>query len=186
MCQTKYDFVKGQKSWGLNTKPCHKLYKIDHEVKGQRRIRIMNVLDTSSHGDRPMCQVWYANVKANRSYRSDMKTWQKPINLTLTSKVNIKSGTWMNVCVSHLLIVIDPCAKYGKPMSNQKNSYGPDTKTWQKPYKFDLEVKFKVISGSWMYATHRLMVIHPCAKYSKLISNQKKGMDQTWKHVKAL
>ena len=25
----------------------------------------MNVLDTSSHGDRPMCQIWYVNVKAN-------------------------------------------------------------------------------------------------------------------------
>ena len=60
-----------------NTKPCHKLYKFDLEVKGQCRIRIMNVLDTSSHGDRPMCQIWYSNFKANRSYRSDVKTWQK-------------------------------------------------------------------------------------------------------------
>ena len=42
--------------------------------------------------------------------------------------------------MSHLFMVIDPCAKYGKPMSKQKNSYGPDTKTCQKTYKFDLEV----------------------------------------------
>ena len=51
-------------------KPCHKSYKFDLEVKGQHRIRIMNVLDTFSHGDRPMCQIWYryANIKANRSY----------------------------------------------------------------------------------------------------------------------
>ena len=55
---------------------------IDFEVKGERRIRIMNVLDTFSHGDRPMCQKWYDNVKANRSYRSDMETRQNPINLT--------------------------------------------------------------------------------------------------------
>ena len=68
-CQTKYDYVKGQKSLVLNTKSCHKPYKFDLEVKGQGRIRVMNVLDTSSHGDRPMCQLWYANVKANRSYR---------------------------------------------------------------------------------------------------------------------
>ena len=110
-CKTKYDYVTGQKSWGLNTKPCHKAYKFDLKVKGQCRIMIMNVLDTSSHGDRHMCQIWYANVKANRSYSSDMKTWKKPINLTLRSKVNIVSGTWMYV--SHLLMVIDPCAKYG-------------------------------------------------------------------------
>ena len=74
MCETKYDYVKGQKSRGLNTKPCHKLYKFDFEVKGQGCIRIINVLDTSSYGDGPMCQIWYANVKAYRSNRSDMKT----------------------------------------------------------------------------------------------------------------
>ena len=73
-CQTKYNYVKGQKSLGLNIKSCHKPYIFDPEVKGQHHIRIMNVLDTSSRGDRPMCQIWYANVKANRSYRWDMKT----------------------------------------------------------------------------------------------------------------
>ena len=94
-CQTKYDYVKGQKNWGLNTKPCHKPYKFDLDFKGQRSIRIMNVFDTSSHGDKPMCQIWYANVKGNKSYRLDMKSWQKPINLTLRSKVKIESGSWL-------------------------------------------------------------------------------------------
>ena len=46
-CQTKYDHVKGQKSLVLNTKQCHKPYKFDLE----------NVFDTSSHGDRPICQI---------------------------------------------------------------------------------------------------------------------------------
>ena len=77
-CQTKYDYVKGQKSLVLNTKQCHIPYKFDLEVKVQGCIRIMNVLDTFSHGDRPMGQIWYANVKANRSNRSDMKTRQNP------------------------------------------------------------------------------------------------------------
>ena len=31
-----------------------KIYKFDLEVKGQRRIGIMNVHDTSFHGDAPM------------------------------------------------------------------------------------------------------------------------------------
>ena len=55
-CQTKYDLVKGQKqkNWGLSTKPCHKPYEFDLEVKVQGRIGIMNVLDTSSSGYRPM------------------------------------------------------------------------------------------------------------------------------------
>ena len=80
--KTKYDYVKGQKSLGLNTKPCHKpynltlmvcqwltelqvghedmtkAYKFDLEVKGQHRIGIMNVRDTSSYGDTLMCQIW--------------------------------------------------------------------------------------------------------------------------------
>ena len=104
------------------TKSCHKPYKFDLEVKVQGCIRIMNVLDTSSHGDRPICQIWYANVKANRSYRSYMKTWQKPLNLTLRSKVNIELGSWMYA--THRLMVIHPCAKYGKPMSNHKKVMG--------------------------------------------------------------
>ena len=114
-CQTKYDFVKGQKSWGLNTKPCHKPYKFDLEVKGQCRIRIMNVLDTSSHGDRAMCQIWYANVKANRSHRS---AWEhdKSLKFEFEVKGQHRIGTWINL--SHLLMVIDPCAKYGQPISN--------------------------------------------------------------------
>ena len=37
----------------------------------------------------------------------------------------------------------------------------------------------KVVSGSWMYATHRLMVIHPFAKYGKPMSNHKQVMGRT-------
>ena len=39
-CKTKYDYVKGQKSWGVITKPCHKPYKFDLIVKGQCCIMI--------------------------------------------------------------------------------------------------------------------------------------------------
>ena len=92
------------------------------------------------------------------SYRSDMKTWQKPINMTLRSKVNFELGKW--IYVSHLLMVIDPCAKYGKPLSNKKNSYEPDTEHVKNPINLTLRSKFKVASRSWMYVTHRLMVIH--------------------------
>ena len=56
-CKIKYDYVIGQKSLVLNTKQCQKSHKFDLEVKVQGCIRIMNVLDTSSHGDRPICQI---------------------------------------------------------------------------------------------------------------------------------
>ena len=88
-------------------------YKFDLEVKGQRRIRILNVLDTSYHGERPMCQLWFVIVKTNRSYRSDMNTWQKPIKFDLEVTRSTSNR-------SHLLMVIGHCAKYGKPMSNKK------------------------------------------------------------------
>ena len=149
-------------------------------------------------------------------------TWihvKNPIYLTLRSKVNIKSVTW--IYVWHFLIVKEPCTKYGKPMSNQKivldrkqkhvinainltlrskfnivsshivlswythvpnminqceikkTCYGPDTKIFQKIYKFYLRSEFRVIFWSWMYATHRLKLIYPCAKYGKPMSNSK-------------
>ena len=129
MCQIWQANVNPKESYGPDTKTCQKPYKFYLKVKVQGRIRIMNVLVTSSHGDTPMCQIWLANVKANRSNRSDMKTWQKPLNLILRSK-------------------------------------------------------FKVVSGSGMYATHRLIKIHLCAKYGKPMSIQKKVMARTRKHVK--
>ena len=156
---------KDKKRWGLNTKLSHKPYKFDLEVKGQRRIRIMKVPNTSSHGDRTMCQIWYANVKANRSYRSNMKTWQKLINLSLRSKVNMESGSWMYM--SHLHMVIGPCAEYGK-----LNSNGPDTKTCQKPYKFDLEARSNLdYECTWhiiQWYTHVPNMVSHCQTKKKL------------------
>ena len=52
-----------------------KAYKFDLEVKG---IGITNKRDTFSHNDRPMCQIWYANVKANRSYKWEKKICHNP------------------------------------------------------------------------------------------------------------
>ena len=134
----------------------------------------MNVLDTSCHCGRPMCQIWYANVTANRSYRSDLKTWQKPIkNLTLRSKVNIELWIWMYV--SHLLMVIDPCAKYGKPMSNQKIVLVLTRKHAKNPINLTLRSKFKVVSGyecsqhivSWWY-TNVPNMVSQCQTIKKL------------------
>ena len=61
----KQSTVKGPKIWGLNTKQCHKPF--DLVVKDQRCIKITNLLNTFSHGDRPMCQIWYDIVRADRS-----------------------------------------------------------------------------------------------------------------------
>ena len=122
------------------------------------------VIDQSAKFDMPMSKLTEVTGR----------TWQKPLNLTLRSKVNIESGSWMYL--THWLMVIHPCAKYGKPMSNHKKLIGRTRKHVKNPINLTLRSKFKVVSGSWMYATHRLMVIHPCAKYGKPMSNHKKVM----------
>ena len=65
-----------------------------------------------------------------------MKTSQKPLNLTLRSKVNVVPSMY----ATHPLMMIDSCTKDDMPMSKQKH-VNVLTQTCQKPYKFDLEVK---------------------------------------------
>ena len=56
MCHIWYDYVKGQKAVAQTLSLCKKHYKFDLEVKSQHCIEIMNVCDTLSHGDTPICQ----------------------------------------------------------------------------------------------------------------------------------
>ena len=111
-----------------------------------------------------------------------MKTWQKPINLTLRSKVNIASRTWMYV--SYLLMVIDPCAKYGRPLSNQKIVMSRTQKHVKNPTNLTLRSIFKVVSGSWMCATYRLWWYIHVPKMVTQCQTKKKVMGRTRKHVK--
>ena len=74
--------TKPTKSCGPKTKPSHKPYKVDLEVKGQCYIRIMSVYDTSSHGDRP-------GMPMSKQTEVMSQTRQKPIKLIFRSKVNV-------------------------------------------------------------------------------------------------
>ena len=63
------------------------------------------------------------------------------IKLTLSSKVNVVTGSLMTCHICH-----GDNPGYVPNMVNQyqiKNSYGPDIKTSRKPYKFDLEFKVR-------------------------------------------
>ena len=63
---------KANGNYGSDTKPCGKKpYKFDLESKGKDHIGFMNIRDTLSHGNTPMCQVLHANVKAKRSHGPD-------------------------------------------------------------------------------------------------------------------
>ena len=50
-------------NYGPDTKTCQKPYKFDLDVKVQGHTWIMDIRDTSSHGDTPMCLIWGVNVK---------------------------------------------------------------------------------------------------------------------------
>ena len=92
-----------------------------------------------------MCQIWHANFKANRSYRPDTKTRQKPYkDFEVKGQCRIK---FMNVhdTFSHL---IDACAKYGKPMSNIKIVTGQTQKLVKNPVNLTLRSKVNIVSGS--------------------------------------
>ena len=49
-----------------------KTYIFDLEVKGQGHTKVINMHDTSSHSDTPICYIWYAYLKEQRSYGLDM------------------------------------------------------------------------------------------------------------------
>ena len=57
-------------------------------------------------------------------------------------------------------------------MVSPKKVMGRTRKLVKNPINLTLKSKFKEVCDLWMYATHRLMVRHPNAKYGKPMSNQ--------------
>ena len=58
-------------------KSCQNLYNFDLEVKSERRIRIMNVRDTLSHGDRPMVCQCQSKKKLQGGHEATLKRTYK-------------------------------------------------------------------------------------------------------------
>ena len=61
-------------------------------LRSKVNVRIMNVRGKTSHGERSMYQIWFANVKANRSYGLDTKTCQKPYKFDLEVEGQCRTG----------------------------------------------------------------------------------------------
>ena len=57
------------------------------------------------------------------------------------------------------LMVKHPCARYGKPMSNQKRVMGRTRKHVKNPINLTLRSKFKFVSGSRMYVVSYLLMV---------------------------
>ena len=92
-------------------------------------------LQTDGRTDRHTDDGWQVIRKAHLSFqfrwakKAEARTQshvRNPINMTLRSKVNVVSGSWMYL--THPVMVIDPCAKYGMPMSKQTEITG---RTWR-------------------------------------------------------
>ena len=88
----------------------------------------MNVRDTLSRGVTPMCQLWYTHllnmVKKSQTIKRVRFGHEYMWKTLCIFDLEVISGSWM--CATQCFVVIHQCAKYGKPMSNQK-CYGPDT-----------------------------------------------------------
>ena len=85
---------ENKKSYGPDTKTCQKPYKFDLEVKVQGPIWIMNVRDTSSHGDNThvptlvsQCQTIKKLWAGHESAQTDGQTDGQLQHLTLNQDV---------------------------------------------------------------------------------------------------
>ena len=85
-----------------NTKQCHKPYNLT--LRSKVNIILGSWLYTTHcliviH---PMCQMWYASINPNRSYRLDTKPWDvnNPMDLTLRWKINVVSN---HECMQHIV-----------------------------------------------------------------------------------
>ena len=84
------------RTWGHD-----KAYNFDLDVKGQYRIRIINIHDTSYYGDTPMYQILYANVNPKKGMGRKGKRVKNPINLTLRNRGKIELNylfSWLLQC----------------------------------------------------------------------------------------
>ena len=178
MCQAKNDFVKGQKSWGLNTKYVKIIIKLTMRSK-------VNVVSGSlmyvSHLLMVItqCAKYGKPVSNKNSYWPDTKTRKKnPYKFDLEFKVR---GRILIMNVRDTSSGGDtPTCKIWWAKVKPKTVMGHTRKHFKNPINLTFKSKFKVVSELWMYVTYRLMVIHPCAKYDKPMSNQKKVMGRTW------
>ena len=130
-----------------------------------------------SHGDTPECQNL---VCPSRRAKTSCQTQIHGENIILILRSKVKVIQSSGMYTTHCTIVIHSRAKQSMTMSKDQK-----TEAWTQshvinPINLTLRSKVNVVSGSWMYLTHSLMVIDPCAKYGMPMSNQKKVMGCTW------
>ena len=115
---------------------------------GQRSPTI--VLDTSSGGGLPTCQIWKAYLERQKSYSSDticyVRTDQFDIEVNVQGQM---SPTMVRDTSSGCGL---PTSQIWKACLERQKNYSPDTICYGRTDQFDLEVK----GHQQLYATHRL------------------------------
>ena len=81
---------------------------------------------------------------------------------------------------THLTMVILSGAKWSITMSKDIKAEAWTLNHVINPINLTLRSKVKVVSGSWMYLTHSLMMIDPCAKDGMLMSKLTEVTGRTW------
>ena len=76
-------------------------------------------------------------------------------------------------------MVIHSHAKHIKTMSKDKKAVAQTQSHVINHINLTLRSKVNIVSGTRMCMTHPLVMIHPCAKYGKPMSNPKKVMGRT-------
>ena len=97
--------------------------------------------------------------------------------LTLRSKVKVPRGSLRYA--THCLMVMHPHTKYHWPISKDKNVMARTRNYYLKNSYLTLRSKVKVPLRSLWYTTHRLMFMHPHAKYKWPIWKDKKVIVRT-------
>ena len=108
------------------------------------------------------------------------------IILILRSKLMVKviQISWMYA--THCTMVIHSCAKQSMTMSKDKKAESWTQSHVINPINSTLRSKVNVVSVSWKYLTHPLMVIDPCAKYGMPMSKLTQDIGGTWRHDESL
>ena len=133
----------------------------------------------------PYAKIWYAYFKEQRHF-ARLKLMVKIYNFSLRSIVKVRKSPRMYA--THRTMVIHSLAKQSITMSKDKKAGNWTQSHVINPINLTSRSMLKVVnvSGSWMYLTHPLMAIDPCAKYGLQMSKLTEVKGLTCRHDKSL
>ena len=133
------------------------------------------VRDTSSGGGLPTCQIWKAYLERQKSYSPDTICYGCRDRFDLEVKIQgQRSPTMVRDTLSGGGL---PTCQIWKAYLERQKSYSPDTISYGRRHRFDLEVKVK--GHQQWYAPHRLEVVYLHVKYEKPVLNDIKVTART-------